>query len=198
MRRFLAVVLVAVLLHASWASSARAADLVFDVLPGAILANVKADAFSVTGPEGGEKVSLMSSLPMVGIGVSIPQPEGYIIDLKAGGGLLLNGALSSFMVYGMAGLYLEMRPGLLFGPHAAITSFTAPDWWGKNDITFSSDTGFLAGVHLAAGDRIAYLLSVDYVSTAFDVASQGDNVIASDSTLDMSGIAVQFGIRAQF
>ena len=197
MKRLTVLPMVVILLLSSFPSLSRAADLVFDVLPGTILANTKADAFSVTGPGGREEVSLVSLLPMAAVGISIPQPEGYI-DLKAGAGLLLNGALDSFMVYGIAGWYQEMRPGLLIGPHAGITYFTAPDWWGDDEITFSDSVGFLAGVHIAAGDRIAYLLSIDYVSVAFDVASQPDGVTTSDRTLDMSGIAVQFGIRAQF
>jgi hypothetical protein len=197
MKRLVLLPMILALLQLSLPLPSLAADLVVDILPGAILANTKADGFSVTGPNGKEEVSLISSIPTVTAGIALPITEGYI-DLKAGAGLLLNGALSSFMVCGLAGLYVEARPSMLLGPHFGIAHFTEPDWWGNNDVTLSSSTGFLVGVHLAAGDRIAYLLSVDYLSVAFDAQAAPETITMSDDRLDMSGIAIQFGIRAQF
>jgi hypothetical protein len=58
--------------------------------------------------------------------------------------------------------------------------------------------GFAVGTHLTAGDRISYLLSLDYMSISFDVDKTGAGVTPSKNKLNMSGLAVQFGMRIQF
>lgn len=182
----------------SWMVSASAkTDWSVEVLPGSMLANFKADEFTVSGPGGTTQPSLVSTLPNLSAGVSFSQPEGFL-DIKAGAGMLLNANLSALMVDGSVGYYYEVRPSILFGPHAALAYFSAPDWWGSDDIEFSGTTGFLLGIHLCAGDRISYNLSLDYLSASFDVKSVPDGLTVDQSKLDMSGIIIQFGIRAQF
>lgn len=174
-----------------------ATDWVVDLMPGTVHANLAASDFSVTGPNGKETLSLVSSIPSIAAGVAIDTDQGYL-DLKGGGGMLLNSKLSSFYLYGLAGWYHEIQPSVLIGPHAALTWFTPPEWWGDTDISFDGTMGYMFGFHIAAGDRIAYLLSADYFSAAFDVKGTGPGVTASNSSLDMSGIAVQFGVRVRF
>jgi hypothetical protein len=174
-----------------------ATDWLVEIMPGTIHANLAADDFSVTGPNGKETLSIFSSVPNVSFGVAMGFPEGFI-DAKIGGGILLNAKLGCTMLSGSAGLSLEVRPSVLFGPHAAGLYYLNPEWWGDTPIEFEDSAGLMLGIHLAAGDRIAYMLSVDYIYAAFDVKETPAGVTASDDTLDMSGVAVQFGIRAQF
>jgi hypothetical protein len=174
-----------------------AIDWAADILPGTVHANFAADNFYVTSPNGKETMSLISTLPNISIGAAIGFTEGYI-DVKGGGGMLLNSKLGSTMLLAGAGLHLEVKPGIMIGPHAACLYFAGPEWWGDTDVNISDTGGFLVGLHLAAGDRIAYLLSLDYMSAKFDVSTDSPNVKISDPKLDMSGLAVQFGVRALF
>ena len=172
-------------------------DWAVDILPGALLANFSADEFNVTEDGTQEEVSMLSSVPSIAVGMAIERDSGYI-DVKAGAGMILNSKFSSFMFFGTAGIYSEVRPSILMGPHITIAQFSAPNWWGDADIEFSDTTGYLVGMHLIAGDRISYLLSIDYLAAAFDVDTEASTAEASEPELDISGIAVQFGIRAQF
>lgn len=172
-------------------------DWVVDILPGALHANFAADDFSVTGPNGKETTSIMSAMPSVAGGVAFDYGSGYL-DLKLGAGMLLNAKLGAMLINGNVGLYEEVKPSVYIGPHIAIGYYMNPEWWGDTDIEFDNNMGWLFGLHVAAGDRITYILSADYLSTGFDINHLGPGVTASDDRLDMAGIAVQFGVRAQF
>jgi hypothetical protein len=177
-------------------SSPAEVDWAVDILPGALLANFSADEFHVIHDNQKEEVSMLSSIPSIAAGFAIERVSGYI-DVKAGTGMVLNGKFSSFMFFGTAGIYKEIRPSIMMGPHITLTRFSAPSWWGDADIEFEDTIGYLLGMHLIAGDRISYLLSVDYLSAVFDVDPTSP-VKANKEELDISGIAVQFGVRAQF
>jgi len=151
--------------------------------------NLAAENFSITGPNGKESVSIFSTMPNVACGVDIGQVQGFL-DLKAGAGILLNSSLYSYTVYGTAGWYQEIQPSVLFGPHIGICYYPAPDWWGGEDVEFSDSTGYLVGLHFAAGDKISYLLSVDYRHILFDIKKLPPGFTASDTSLDMSGVCV--------
>lgn len=170
-----------------------------DAQPAAILANIAADGFWVSGPNGKETLSLISSVPSVLVGGDIACFDGYL-NLRLGGGMLLNSSAGTWFATGQAGFSLEVQRNVMFGPHIGLSYYKAPEWWGDTEITFDDTMGFLLGMHIVAGDRISYLLSVDYMSMSFDVDAKGPGVIVSDNKreLDMSGLAVQFGLRVQF
>lgn len=170
-----------------------------DAQPAAILANIAADGFWVSGPNGKETMSLISSVPSVLVGGDIACCDGYL-NLRLGGGMLLNASAGTWFATGQAGFSLEVQRNVIFGPHIGLSYYAAPEWWGDTEITFDDTIGFLLGVHIAAGDRISYLLSVDYMSMSFDIDAMGSGVAVSDNKreLDMSGLAVQFGLRVQF
>ncbi|OVE75617.1 hypothetical protein BVX97_04325 [bacterium E08(2017)] len=177
-------------------STIAEADWVVDILPGALLANFAADDFSVTYEGREEEVSMISSVPSVSLGLAFERLDGYI-DAKVGGGMILNSKFSTFMTFANLSIYKEIHPSIMIGPHATLASFTAPEWWGDADVVFDGNTGYMIGFQMTAGDRIAYLLSVDYVSASFDV-DPASTATTSEDVLDITGIAVQFGVRAQF
>lgn len=168
-----------------------------DLQPAAVLANIAADDFSVRGPNGKETLSLISSVPALTLGADIACLDGYL-NLRGGGGLLLNSALGAWMANAQVGYSLEVKRNVMFGPHIGLSYFSEPEWWGDTEITFDDTVGYLIGLHVAAGDRIAYLLTVDYMSMQFDVSGKGPGVTTSSNELDLSGLAVQFGLRVQF
>ena len=196
MKKTYILILMALVAISQTAHTLAETDWAVDILPGALLANFSADEFIVTDAGRQEEVSMLSSVPSLAVGLAIERVRGYI-DIKGGAGLVLNSQFSSFMFFGTAGIYSEIKPSILIGPHITIAQFSAPNWWGDADITFSDSTGYLVGMHMIAGDRISYLLSVDYLSAAFDV-DPSSTAEASEPELDISGIAVQFGVRAQF
>jgi len=168
-----------------------------DVDPASIHANLAAQDFYIISPHGKETASDFSTMPNIALGLDIGQIQGFL-DLKAGAGILLNSSLYTYTVYGTAGWYQEIQPSILFGPHVGICYYTAPDWWGEPDVKFSDSIGYMVGLHFAAGDKISYLLSVDYRRMLFDIKQLPPDITASESSLNMSGISVQFGIRVQF
>ena len=170
---------------------------IIDVMPAAITASLAADNFSLTGSRGQEEMSLVSSLPNIGTGIYIDTPSGYI-DLHGGIGMLLNSRLRSTMFYGSCGMSFEIERSAMFGPHIGMTYFASPDWWGDGVVELDDSTGLIFGLHLTMGDKISYILSADYIHTVFDVKSTGAGWTASDDEIDLSGLAVQFGFRAQF
>lgn len=196
MKKIMFLPVVAVFLLFPSLQSSAEVDWAVDILPGALLANFSADGFNVTQNGRKEEVSMISSVPSVAVGCAIERVHGYI-DVKGGAGMVLNSKFNTFMLFGTAGLYTEIRPSIMMGPHLTLAQFSAPNWWGDSDVSFSGSFGYLVGMHLIAGDRISYLLSVDYLSAAFDV-DPSSTATTSDSELDISGIAVQFGVRAQF
>ena len=48
------------------------------------------------------------------------------------------------------------------------------------------------------GDKIKYLVSVDFIDASFDVNDAAPGVQASNNKLDLSGLAIQFGVRGEF
>ncbi|OVE74434.1 hypothetical protein BVX94_00340 [bacterium B17] len=172
-------------------------DLIADIVPGAIIANYNADAFSLEGSQGKETMSLVSSVPSAEIGIAWQQPEGSI-DLKAGVGALLNSRLMSYTMAVNLGLTLEMQPSIMIGPHIGMIYYSEPEWWGDGEITFSDSSGVTLGMHMNLGDKVAYMFSVDYYSAVFDIESIGAGWTTDQDELDMSGLAFRFGIRAQF
>lgn len=166
---------------------------VVDMHPASLLANFKADGFTV----GGEEVSLLSAVPTILLGPDISCLDGYL-NLRLGVGMLLNAQFGTWMGTAQAGYSIEIQRNVMFGPHIGLSRYAAPDWWGDTKVSFSPATGWDLGLHVVAGDRVAYLLSVDYMRMVFDVESHGAAAIPSSEEMDMSGIAVQFGLRVQF
>jgi hypothetical protein len=174
------------------------ADWVLDGLPASLLASLQADAFKMEGvAEEEETMSLVSALPTVALGLAFSRPSGYI-GLRAGTGMLLNGRAGSYSLFGEADALYEIKQNVLVGPHICAAYFTGPKWWGDGDVEFSDSVGFMLGVTAVMGDKVSYSLTLDYVSLAFDVDEVGPGWTASDDELDLSGIAVKFGVRAKF
>jgi len=172
-------------------------DLLVEIFPGTVLAHMDSDAFTVYSTSVRESISMVSSVPNLSLGMAVAQPEGYF-DFKLGAGLLLNSRLRSIVWSAGMGLSLEYRPSVLIGPHIQWQRLQSPEWWGDADISFEGSDGWQAGIHLATGDRISYLLSLDYAVMSVDVDRVGAGWTVNQSELDLSGISVQFGIRTQF
>ena len=169
-----------------------------DVMPGAVTANFAADSFKAIGDGGQqEEISLVSSIPNIALGLQVDMPSGYL-GVRGGGGLLLNSRIRSYLLYADVSLSFEIERSVLLGPHLGTVLFTDAQWWGDADIDLSDSSGMMLGMHLIMGDKISYLLSVDYFSAVLDVDRTGSGWTTSEDELDLSGFGVQFGFRASF
>ena len=174
-------------------------DWIIDIMPASILAGFEADAFVVEGDGTREATSLITPIPGAAIGLAFTRPSGYI-TVKAGAAPILNANVRGFMYNATLASLFEIKRSIMMGPHIGLTHFPGPEWYGNGDVDFSDHTGFLAGLVTTMGDKISYYLAIDYIQADFDVerVAPGFSIKDNLTELDLSGLAVRFGLRAQF
>ena len=176
--------------------SLAATRWMIDIMPAAITASFASDTFKLSGNGQEEEISMVSSMPGIGAGLYFDTPNGYF-DVKCGGGFLLNSRVRSYMIYASTGLSFEVERSAMIGPHIGVIHFSGVEWWGDGETELSDSTGLMTGIHVTMGDKISYILSLDYIRSVFDVTPV-EGWTPSDDELDLSGFAVQFGFRAHF
>ena len=186
------MVLVIVATGSAWARP----DFVINAQPAALLINAQG-SFAVVGDDGSRTtLSSISMMPNVAAGLGFELSPFYV-DVTAGAGLVVNSTFRSFMWdVQLAAMYVT-SDSLSIGPHIGLITFTNPDWSADQDVTLTGKTGFLAGLQITMGDRIMYLVSVDFITASFGVAT-GEHFVAEKDTMDLKALAVQFGVRGQF
>jgi len=172
-----------------------------DVMPASALVNFDQSAFSLQGSGDSamnkESISLLSTMPNITGGISIEKTRGNL-EFRVGPGFLLNSRVRSTMLLGMVGASAEIKPSVFLGAHLLVSQFWDGTWWGDGKVDLDpNNPGFGGGIHITVGDKVSYLLSIDYMSISFDATGQ-EGWTPSDDKLDFSGIAVQFGVRANF
>lgn len=204
MKRTVALVLMAGLL--SWLCGDALAewDFLLDVRPGAISVGSSGD-FKSKGPtsvrgerfEEIEKLSSVSTFPNLKIGMGYDSIQWYF-EVLGGIGILINDPFqATFLSADFAALY-KYRKNLSIGPHGALLFFREPNWGGDADIEFSDSTGGMLGIQLLLGYDLLFVFSLDYLFVQpFDVSEPGQ-WRASDNELNLSGVALQFGMRGRF
>jgi len=66
-----------------------------------------------------------------------------------------------------------------------------------DEVDFEDSTGLMFGLQIVMGDRVRYLVNIDYITMDFDVnAPLG--VTPDDEEFELEGLAVQFGVRGEF
>jgi hypothetical protein len=177
-----------------------------DVLPAAVGISLDSDRFNAKGidrsiPElptfDKESVSLLSTVPSIALSFDI-EKQSFMIDLRAGVGALLNQQVKSPLGFGTVGVMWELKRSIWAGPHVGWAWYTDPEWWGDADIDLDSTDGLMAGLQFVLGDKISYMLCVDYYDATFDVTRVGPEWKVTDDSVDLTNLAVQFGVRAQF
>lgn len=196
-RRFLLVIITLSLFAALSGRCLADWGWLVDIMPGAVLASFDSDEFHVRGQGEEEETSLICAIPSIGGGVRYERPSGYLA-LKGAGGLLLNTRLRAYTLQGVAELMFEIKESAMLGPHVGVGYCFDPDWWGDADVQLDETGMFMGGIQLTMGDRVSYVFSADYFSTVFDVDSVGAGWVANDDEIDLSGFAVQFGLRLTF
>ena len=198
------LLLIPALLLAAVFSTFAATDIVVDVRPGTLLIGGGGD-FKVRGTSDTgigrlnevEENSSLSTFPNIRLGVGFEEGKS-ITDVTGLLGVMVNQRFRSLMVGGDASWLYKFRKNVAMGPHLGAVVLTQPEWSGDAEVTFSDSWAMLGGFQMSVGYDILFVFSIDYLLVQpFDVTTEGDWV-ASDEELDVSGVAIQFGIRGRF
>lgn len=185
-------------------SASAELDFVADLRPGTLLLAGDAGDFEVEGPGPDrlgirevEEAGSISSIPNLRLGVGLRSPDTFL-DLTGQAGVLVNQRFRSLMLGADVSFMYRLRKNVAMGPHIGLAYFMDPEWTGDADIDIDDTSGVIGGFQIAIGYDILFLLSVDYVVTApMDIEESGD-WIASDDELEISGLAIQFGMQGRF
>jgi hypothetical protein len=119
-------------------------------------------------------------------------------DLLGGGGILVNDNFRSYFLQGLVGASYAVTDAFNIGPHGGVLWFIDPQW--DNDaVEFDGAVGWMLGVQMTLGDRVKYVMSVDFLSASLDAtAAAGASIDGGKDKLDIEGLAIQFGVRGEF
>jgi len=175
-------------------------DFVINAIPAALLIDMNGNNFEVQDGGSRQSASSVYMMPNINAGVGLDVNESVYVDLTVGAGVLVNDSLRSFLVQAALSGTLAFSESLNMGPRIGLVQFLNPEWLNDDsfaeEVTFSDSTGFLLGWQVVMGDRIRYLFSIDYIAADFDLET---GTPAGDSdTLELQGLAVQFGVRGEF
>jgi len=190
---------VACLLVSSVLFQARAEsdlDFVVNALPATVLLDASGDKFA-TEDAAGRRISLSEvyTMPNIAAGVGMDY-EDFYFDLVGGAGVVINDGFRSFLLQAMLEATYAASDSLSIGPRIGVVYFTGPEWLENDEIEFDEEAGLLVGVSLAMGDKIKYLVSVDIIDVTFDVDDRAG--VAEDDEFELTGLAIQFGVRGIF
>jgi hypothetical protein len=181
------------------------ADFILELKPASLLFSPDIDGFNVSRTSGftyySDTISGNGSwMPTLKAGMRI-DTSALDIDLTGGYGLLVNGAFHSSMYLGDLALRFKISKHATLGPHVSVIKFN-PTWDGSSsdsdDVKLSDETSIMPGLCFTVGGKAAsFSVSIDYIDTSFDVTTH-NGWIANDSSLDISGFAIQLGVLFSF
>lgn len=192
MKKLTTVTITSLLLALALPAMAVEKDFVVNVLPAAILIDMDADSFEANS------VSMDTTymMPNMSMGIGLEFEKLYM-DITGGAGAILTSTFRSFLLQANVALYWQPSRSLNIGPHIGVCYFPNPSWLRDSDVDFDSTMGWMAGVQMAMGDKITYLVSLDLLSASFDATAGGTSKIDRDN-LDIMGFGIQFGVRGYF
>lgn len=195
--RLASLLLAAVVVGSERVQAESEFDFIVNAMPATILLDTSGDKFSVEDQSGRVSLSEVYTMPNLAVGVGTMWRDIYV-DVVGGGGVLINDGFRSFMLQGMIEGAWQATDAFTIGPRLGIVYFPDPEWLENDSIEFDANAGLLAGLYMTMGDKIKYMVSVDILDVSFDIDDAEDEVTTSDGSLDMTALAVQFGVRGEF
>ncbi|MDA0991323.1 MAG: hypothetical protein O3A51_11305 [Verrucomicrobia bacterium] len=186
---------VAMLLGTATVKAESEVSFVVNALPATVLISSSGDKFASTGADGRVTLSEVYTMPNIAMGFGV-QFEDIFVDLVGGAGVIINDGFRSFILQLILEANIELSDSLDFGPRIGLVHFPDPEWLENDDVEFGDETGLLLGLQIAMGDKIQYIVSVDYIEAGFDVTSKPG--VTANSSYDLQGLAIQFGVRGEF
>jgi hypothetical protein len=170
-------------------------DIVVNAMPATLLIDTDGKKFATESQDGRVSLDEVYTMPNIAIGVGTVWKAIYV-DLVGGAGVIINSGFRSFMLQAILEGGVQVSNSLNVGPRIGIIHFPDPEWLENDDVSFDSDTGFLAGVQLSMGDKIKYMVSVDWIDATFNVTP--GTAVTTENDLSLSALAIQFGVRGEF
>ncbi|MBT8350552.1 MAG: hypothetical protein KJO26_04870 [Deltaproteobacteria bacterium] len=180
-------------------------DFILDLRPVSMLFSPDVDGFKVSRTSGSitESDTIRGSasyMPNLKAGLRI-NTSALNIDLTGGIGFLYNDAFHSSMYLADLALRFKISKHATIGPHVSVIKFD-PTWDGSgsdsSDVKLSEETSMMPGLCFTVGGKTAsFSASIDYIDTSFDVTTR-NGWVANDTSIDMSGFAIQLGVLFSF
>jgi len=136
-------------------------------------------------------------MPNISAGVGMDIGNCYV-DLTGGAGIVVNESFRSFMLQAQVALMYIVTDTLEIGPHVGYILFPNPVWLEDADMELDGTDGWLFGLEIGMGDRLMYLVSVDIITSKFDVDASRSETSTDQDEISLMALAVQFGVRGEF
>ena len=178
-------------------------DFVINAIPAALLIDMSGNNFGLSEDATGARseASSVYMMPNLSAGIGASVSDKIYMDLLLGAGILVNESLRSFFVQGTISATFQASQSLNIGPRIGLIQFLSTEWLDDQDlldeVDFEDTTGLMFGLQVVMGDRVRYLVNIDYVTMDFDV-NRPLGVTPDDEAYELEGLAVQFGVRGEF
>lgn len=170
-------------------------DVVFNVMPAAVIMDLGSDRFIFETEGQRIRTPNIYQMPTVSAGVGIDFDKCYV-DLTGGGGFLFNNSLRSLLLMADIGIFWQVNRSLSIGPHLGLLYLIDPTWLEDGELDIDNSWGLIGGLNISMGEKITYLVSMDFVGISFDPETRPGEI--TEGSLDISGLAIRFGVRGEF
>jgi hypothetical protein len=179
-------------------------DFVINAIPAALLIDMSGNNFGFTTDATGARSTASSvyMMPNISAGIGANVSDSIYVDGMLGAGVLVNEALRSFFAQATISATFEASQSLNIGPRIGLIQFLGTEWLDDeplvDEVDFDDSTGFMVGLQVVMGDRVRYLVNVDYITMDFDANVPAGITGDDENTFELEGLAVQFGVRGEF
>ena len=177
-------------------------DFVINAIPAALLIDMSGNNFGLESAEGRSTASSVYMMPNISVGIGADVNEKVYLDALVGVGVVVNESLRSFFAQATVSATFAASQSLNIGPRIGLIQFMGTEWLDDeallDEVDFDDSTGLMLGLQIVMGDRIRYLVNIDYITMDFDADLPAGVTADNNGTLEVEGLAVQFGVRGEF
>ncbi|MBT3296789.1 MAG: hypothetical protein HN919_15240 [Verrucomicrobia bacterium] len=177
-------------------------DFVINAIPAALLIDMSGNNFGLESAEGRSTASSVYMMPNISVGIGADVNEKVYLDALLGVGVVVNESLRSFFAQATVSATFAASQSLNIGPRIGLIQFMGTEWLDDeallDEVDFDDSTGLMLGLQIVMGDRIRYLVNIDYITMDFDADLPAGVTADNNGTLEVEGLAVQFGVRGEF
>lgn len=184
-------------------------NFTMDIQPISFLFSSDVDGFRLSKTTGWSSITetidgTASLMPNLKVGIGIDTGKVMHLDITAGAGYLYNSAFGASMICLDVAPRFKLGSVVTLAPHIGLIQFGDLEWNGNDyatsdDVTFSDGgSGVMYGVSITAGKKFAFVGSIDGISVEEYKVTTRNGWVANRRTLDISGVAVQLGVKFRF
>ncbi|NQU39362.1 MAG: hypothetical protein HQ523_05370 [Lentisphaerae bacterium] len=177
-------------------------DFVINAIPAALLIDMSGNNFGLDSGGGRSTASSVYMMPNISAGIGADIDGKFYLDAMLGVGVIVNESVRSFFTQATLSGTVAASQSLSIGPRIGLIQFIGTEWLDDeallDEVDFDDSTGFMIGLQIAMGDRVRYLVNIDYISMDLDANLPAGVTADNNGTLEVEGLAVQFGVRGEF